>query len=1583
MPFLLPDRRVSAPAETHVARARSADALVNVVREATGGVVVVVGPRNSGKTDFIRNETLPRLGSAGGARLFDCALEMPAEVLAAIAEEDVVVLDGFDRFLRLPSAVREPRLEALLVPKRRATLVLVAERQSLADLLLLRKHAPDILDHIFELEELTLANELPRYSPSAGTPPVAWDARVVDALETDLARFADSTVTPELISIIYEGFQAGAYDPKRGVVGLLERYLETSLARIATEPGFAAHDVVVIRALLKEIAIAGADSPTLAVEIARRMDVSDDEAARCKRWLIDRSDLLRDVAGDLVFRPPQLGPVLQMWVHDDRATSARVERCLADALETRLRIGALLAPERFDEIHAHRLLLRTTPDQAAFLARCALQAHPEADPGPIDYWFRRIGEPALETATLIEALMDPCSRSRARAALMLGSIDEPKVHGHLCRLVLEDAAPVVRQQGIESLSRFVNKGPIRDVLTAAATDGPSETRVRAIDALRIFSDEDGASFLQTIVGSPVELEVRNAAIQTLARTQSRTGTSALVRIALDDPDLEDRNCARSALSRMQSEDLTDYGLNAALDDWLERSQTTNGRWWKKLGHWPAVTALLVGALFVQGLPLLLFRRWLIGCAFFAVQIACGLLLDRWDWLSVVVVVNYCASIVVATVVARKAQTPPGTFYRALSNALLANTMLTSGVVLHGLGHWIAGRKRQGWQAMGVELVAIIAVLPTLYLENLFNIAIVRNAFDSLTVILFRAYQLGFLVSWLWSVSSLAVAERWGRRGPWLSDRHAAVLRALLNAPVSALVLRRKLLATPPESGRARMLLERFGDAVDGERLLSVFAGDLDAQRDPSPEIVECLARFKNRRGFEGVVMKSGELLDRLPAGQRAPVFSVLVQHPTDASVCSLWERRATLRPRERVRRLWATVLLPFRDWHWTVWLAGAAGAVLAMLLIVDAVRTSRNPGWPEIKELRRLSRTADASSDVTTVAAFLANRYPVESITELVTLLQAIEAGAIVPNNASGIEAGLGMVATFQPSPGQNSGPAEANGQDARAKAVDALVTAALNREADVQSGAIQALQSAAERRGSPELVSGLAKLFDQAMSKRGGTTESELHHELLAVIVAMLGMVAQPVKDGSPGPAQREASQAIAARANILAGLLLTSADMEVKKSILAALQTSTDAHVVTAIKSVILSDRVPFQKTPREKSAGPKAQPAAIADDVSRNQQTVRGMAVDALRAINTPASVDALLELTAAPNLPLDIATKARRAAAEELNDRARQALAAERLDEAMTHVQRAVAADTTFGSAHGTLGTILYRQRRVSEALNEFKVATKWDEGYAWAYYMQALILESRADYPDAKRAVESAIRTDPSYPWSYQLLANLYHNQNRDQEAAERLRYFQKKFPQVPEIYGQLAFIYHERLTDQDSAGYELAYQANSQLLRLVRDADRARALSAEMNLLECSLTTGRYQEVLQRGPELLVRLGNDADSQLSVHLLILAAEVLLRNDRDALTTLDQARRIYDEDFKSRGKWHDWVYDGTQRYVTRLHPGDARTTALSDLIRAVNKTSSVRQQPGGPPLISGEIFDRLRAALESGTSTERRETARSE
>jgi tetratricopeptide (TPR) repeat protein len=1466
-----------------------AEALVDLVRKSTGQIVVVIGPRNSGKSQFICEQVLSRLGPSGPVLFFDCASQITDEALDAVSRPGaVVILDSFDRFLRLPEAIREPGLEALFAKRRGATVVLVVGKQCLADLFDLRRLAPDILEHLFKMTELKLATELPRYCPPSAAAPLSWEPKVIEALEDDLARLAESTVTRPLVAIIDEGFRTGAYDPRRGLIGLLEKHLERTLARLSREPGFDDSAVEVARAVLKEIAAGGQRGTLSLVGLAERLDVPAKTPALCCGWLVETSGLLKESAGEgLVFQPPQLRIVLEKWLEEDRNACARAERYLADGVEGRCKVGTLLPRERFDDIHAQRSLLRTTPEQASFLTLCALRSHPDADSDPVNYWFRRIGDSTLEVCTLGEALVDPSAPARRRAASMLVCRDEPRVHGHLCRAVLEDAAAEVRDEAVKSLSGFENKGPIRDVLTRAASEGTGDTRIRAIEALRIFQDEKCARFLEEIVSSPGELAVREAAIDALARTRCEAGVSALVRIALGDPDQEDRDRAGAALADLGSENLTDFGLNAALQDWVAGRPARDGRWWKKLGHWPAALVILVWSFYVHGLPLLVFRRWLAGVAFFAVEVAC---LTLWlksptrDWWLLVWLLNWCASIAVAAWVARRKQARPGTFYRVLSNALLANTMLSGGLLLHGLGHWITGRKRQAWQLLGIEAVAVAAILSTVALKNVFNLGIGRTGFDKFAQVLFYMYSIGgWALSLLWAVSSLVIDERWGRRGPWLSEPHSRVLRALLKAPESALVLRRNLAGDPAKVRSARMLLERFGEAVPGTNLLSVLEQDIRAGRRSPPEIVHCLSRHKDKKGYETVVAEAGKMFDGLPPGQRNQLVDLLASHPTEASIQCLFEQRGGLRPWNRIRLWIAVIVRPFRGWYWTVRIATLAGALLAVLLIVDGVRTSFNPGWPQIKELRRLSRTdyPDKSRDVARVAGFLAEGYPASSAAELVTLFREVK-----EQYAPGLASSLGLVAT-----------SDAAKDEARKIAVDALVDAVLDtkKEQPVRDAALRALEDAAERGGSVELVDRLTTLFDKLAPSdtRSAANEQLLQTQLLkGRVAAMLVTIAgRSTNTEWPSIQSRAAKDAIAAR-----------------------------AHAVAELKGGL-------------------------------------------------PAEIAKKLEVPSGHAAAVTLDAQARR-----LRDNGK-------LADALKKAREAVEADEHFADARGTLGSILYQSGNPEESLKELRVATTIAPKYSWAYYMQALILTDKKRYKEAEGVLNEAIQIDPSHPWSYVQLREIYLDQGLDSEAVAELQRFQRRYPKVGEIYAQLAYVYHERMARSDPTAYQLAYEANQKLLDLVRGREPARALEAELNLVECSLTTGRYQELIQKVPDLLARIGPNPDRRMTLKLLMLSAQVLQHDDPGALKTLAEFEKIYNREFRPSGMWHNWTYDGTVLYLEKRVPPSARTAAVLELVRAVNNTLTVRRGKGPPPVIPQKLFDNIRTVLEPVKSSLRSKTMR--
>jgi tetratricopeptide (TPR) repeat protein len=1556
-------------------------ALIELIQRSVGKVIVVVGPRNSGITQLIRERVLPRLEAQESTAFVDCATQITDEVIESIGRPNtIVILDSFNRFLRLPGSIQEPGLKAIFSAHRRATVVLVADKQSLVDLSDLREFEPDILRSLFELPELKLRAELEAYRPSSGAAALSWEPSILKALEDDLARFADSTVTPRLIEIIDDGFRASAYDQDRGLIGILERHLKQTLLRMDEEPSLGQDDEDTALAVLKEMTIRGEFGKNLFEEIATRLDVQAETVSRCQRWLVECSGLIKESTTDeLIFQPPQLAFVLEKQLKEDRDSCAKAERYLADGIEWRNKVGALLPRERFREIDALRTLFRTTPEQASFLLQCALRSDPDRDPGPVNYWLRRVGDPALEVNALGDALIDRSFRSRRRAASLLARLDEPRVHGHLCRAALEDDSEDVRRQAVRSLSTFANKEPIREVLTRASLKGEDDVRIRAIQALYIFPDESCAHLLERIVGSEERDDVRAAAIDALALTRCEAGVSALVRIALHDADKEDRVRAAAALSDLDIKDLTEFGINAVFQDWTAMRPAKGRSWWKKLGHWPAALMIAILSVFIHGLPLLIFRRWLVGAAFIAVEVACYLAAanDLGGWWVLVWLLNWYVSVATGAWVARRKQTHPGSFYHVLSNAFLFHAMLTGGLFVHGLGHWITGRKRQAWQMMSVEAVAVLAILPTFFLKNFFNIGIARGFFDTLTVGLLYLYRFGGIaLSWLWAVSSLTFEERWGRTRPWLAEEHSRVLRSLLKASGSAQVLRRHLVGEPSNARAASKLIGRLGDSIPGSALLSVVKQDaLELTRTPR-EILMCLARQKDRKGFETVISDTGELFDLLPMSQRDQLVDILARHPTEGSVRCLFERRASLRPWNRIRLLIAMVVRPFRGWNKAVRLASLAAVFLAALIIADGIRANFNPGWPQIKELRRLSiiKYPDRSKDVATIAQFLAVRYPASSADELVIVFREQNESN---GYAAGLVASLGWLATSDNAESDFGIEAE---RQARLDSVSALIEAMTdaNKKPQTARAAEIAIQEAVKRGGSIELLDGLARFLDKTSSAETPTVPSrysQVTGVLQGRVADMLADMARPSTDDPNRPGHMyEAKKTIAEHASSLGALLRTSTIREVKLAALGALEASGSREAVDTIKEFILSEAIP---TPPSLPSGALAvdpMRARERDNLVRLQLECRVAAVDSLRTIQNPAAETALENLLKLDKsgLPPEVASKLEmpygHAAAVSLDDQARTLLIKGETSEALKKARAAVVADKDYPEAHGTLGSILYQLRELDAALYEFRRATDIAPVYSWAYYMQGIVLNEKSDFVNAIGVLWRAIEIEPNYPWTYRLFVQILVDKQLEQEAINKLKEYAQKYPDVAEIYLQLAYVYHEYVSRTDQGAYQQTYEALKKAIEILKGRDPDQALTAELNFAESELTTGRYKDLIDSAAGLIDRVGADPDRIMALDILKLSAQVLLNDDRGALETLAHFESIYKLEFKQKAKWHKWIYDGTIRYVENIRPSSKKTEALMALLRAVDGISSDHITDGQPPSIEPELFEALRREL---------------
>jgi len=1542
----------SADAAMASDRGSDAEALTKLILESPAKVVVVAGAKNSGKTQFIREWIIQKLRERQRTVVADCAEGLTDVALAALADNCIVVLDSFDRFLRLPDTQRKAGLDRLLSDQRRATAVVVTSSQSLGDLLTLRKQEPEILDRLFELCELRLSVELPRYQPRPDAAPVQYSSRDLAVIEEGLAGIGETAVTPLLLSIIDADFRSGSYDPQGGLRGILDRYLDRRLRSVDTIEGFGEGASAVAREVLKEL-VENAGHKVLN-GLAERLDVASELPGQCYEWLINCSHLVRQVDGEaLEVQPPQVRALIQASVDEDRRVRAKAERLLADGLEGRRKVGTILPRDRFAEVNAQQLLLKTDPDQAAFLTLCAFRFFPNEDPGPVNYWFRRVGDRSLQVQTLLEGLSDPTPRARRRAAGMLRDFDEPKVHGQLGLLALEDPAAEVRQQAVDGLAAFANKEPIREVLEKEASEGSGDGRIRAIEALRIFTDDRCARFLRNLVDQPSPPVVREAAIDALARTVSLEAVSSLVEIGLHDKDAVDRERARTALAALDSEKLTTHGITCALRDFAGPEQSRRS-WWARLGHWPAAVGILLFNGLFHGAALLLLRSWWLGLGFLLVEAVLVVLMLAESSIGAMLLwfLNGVVSVPVSAAMARRKLPPDdGGFRRVMLDAFLAATMLGSGALLHGLGQVVAGRPGRSLHFFFVEALAILAIFPTFALESLFTLDITRGWFDKFSQSLLYIYRYGgFVVSWGYACFALFQDERKGSASPWTSERHSDVLRALLGGRQSAFAVLARLRSDDQQN--ARKLLRHFGEDIPGGQVIAV----LERERAQTPdEILSCLARHKDKEGYSNVVAELGRLFDESDAGCRQKIAGVLTRFPTDVSIDCLRNRRPQLGRAGVAHYVAAAGLRFFRGWHPAVRAVAVVSLPLVILLVGEGYITSRNPAWPLIKQLRKKIMHHEQPDSVSRSAMFMAQEYPEGSAQELATLFGESPHG-------QGLAMGLSVVASCPDS-------------SARSLAIGALVEGA-GKEAK-REVSLQALHGAAS---SPnvykELVGGLKKLFDDSQKQLGAERifETQAFQARIATILA------------AAAPKSAEARQTISQKAAVFGELLKTSPDRQAKTDIMTALIAAADGPSIAAIKGFILHDGLPAQKANRGGSVVTDPATARTAGDLSKIQREARQEAIDRLLNLETQEARDTITELRQEAEVrrkqnekSLLVELEARlqprfgREAAVKFDTQARSLQAQGKLDKALDAARQAVNADADFADAHGTLGSVLFalanrqtgesRDASLKEALTQLQHAAEISPAYSWAYYMQGLILRDQGKYSQAEQAVRESLRTDPGYPWSYRLLREIYLAQNRDRAAVVEFRRFQKLYPEVAEIYKQIAYVYHERIARNDPSAYEEAYKSNSQLLELQRKNDPSQAESTEVNLVECSLTTGRHREVIDRAKRLAARL-RDADWQMPLYLFMLAAQVLQGTHSEALDTLSQVEALQKRAFRDPNAEATWVYDGTLLYLER-RVQSPQIASLVELVRAFN---------GGPARVPPEAYRALREALAPTGST---------
>jgi tetratricopeptide (TPR) repeat protein len=142
----------------------------------------------------------------------------------------------------------------------------------------------------------------------------------------------------------------------------------------------------------------------------------------------------------------------------------------------------------------------------------------------------------------------------------------------------------------------------------------------------------------------------------------------------------------------------------------------------------------------------------------------------------------------------------------------------------------------------------------------------------------------------------------------------------------------------------------------------------------------------------------------------------------------------------------------------------------------------------------------------------------------------------------------------------------------------------------------------------------------------------------------------------------------------------------------------------------------------------------------------------------------------------------------------------------------------------------------------------------------------------------------------------------------------------------------LAYQFHE---DANGMTYADAYDVLFALKSLATDPTVRNSVGA--NLAEASLTTGRFDEAVRIGRELLGRQ-LDATSQLNMKFIVYAALTLDRQMPEAARAGEELAEHYAK--LPAGFINDWEYGGTRAYIERAAAPAADKKKLLDTITQI-------------------------------------------
>jgi tetratricopeptide (TPR) repeat protein len=151
-----------------------------------------------------------------------------------------------------------------------------------------------------------------------------------------------------------------------------------------------------------------------------------------------------------------------------------------------------------------------------------------------------------------------------------------------------------------------------------------------------------------------------------------------------------------------------------------------------------------------------------------------------------------------------------------------------------------------------------------------------------------------------------------------------------------------------------------------------------------------------------------------------------------------------------------------------------------------------------------------------------------------------------------------------------------------------------------------------------------------------------------------------------------------------------------------------------------------------------------------------------------------------------------------------DKGVQAEALGKIEDAVTHHEKALAYSPDFSPAHNHLGSLYLSQRKFNQAQREFEAAVKTNTNDAQGHFNLANVLMLDQHNDEAAREIDEGLKRQPNSAFGQFLQGLLFSRTSRLEEAEKSLRAALQSNPKMSEASLQLVNLYLQQKRTPDA-----------------------------------------------------------------------------------------------------------------------------------------------------------------------------------